>query len=181
MSFQMLSGDLSQLIGSYLLEDKTKTIHKIFFDKKDDALKVLLFGEVKDLNYIDINDKNNEIPYTNNMIMKFVNNFLKKKNEKTSAARMNINFFHDEIQDRNIIKICCYTHDGLKIAEITDGFPLTIISKYVFIHFLCGNLHPNFPVIWGVKVLNKKLIVREYKTIQEEIIKKYFEKNTIKK
>jgi len=34
-----------QIIGSYLLEDKNKTIHKIFKNRKGDDLQVLLFGE----------------------------------------------------------------------------------------------------------------------------------------
>ena len=48
--------DIMQLIGSYLLEDPNKTIHKIFKDKQDDDLQVILFGEVKDLTYINIYD-----------------------------------------------------------------------------------------------------------------------------
>ena len=46
-----LNSDIMKKIGSYLLEDKNKTIHKIFKNRPDDDLQVLLFGEVKDLTY----------------------------------------------------------------------------------------------------------------------------------
>ena len=46
-----LNSDIMQKIGSYLLEDKNKSIHKIFKNRPDDDLQVLLFGEVKDLTY----------------------------------------------------------------------------------------------------------------------------------
>ena len=38
-----LNSDIMQTIGSYLLEDKKKTIHKIFKNRPDDDLQVLLF------------------------------------------------------------------------------------------------------------------------------------------
>ena len=58
--------DLMQKIGSYLLEDKNKTVHKIFKNRPDDELQVLLFGEVKDLTYINIYSSDNEIDYPMN-------------------------------------------------------------------------------------------------------------------
>ena len=44
--------DIMQKIGSYLLQDPNKTVHKIFKNRPDDDLQILLFGEVKDLTYI---------------------------------------------------------------------------------------------------------------------------------
>ena len=47
-SFTSLPRDIIiEKIGSYLLEDKNKTIHKIFYWNKDDNLQVLLLGEVR--------------------------------------------------------------------------------------------------------------------------------------
>ncbi len=45
MKLSDLPSDLMEKIGSYLLQDKKKTIHKIFYEKKDDNLQILLFGE----------------------------------------------------------------------------------------------------------------------------------------
>ena len=50
MKLSDLPSDVMEQLGSYLLQDKNKTIHKIFHEKKDDNLQVLLFGEVKKLN-----------------------------------------------------------------------------------------------------------------------------------
>ena len=44
MKLSDLNSDVMQKIGYHLLEDKNKTIHKIFHEKKDDNLQVLLFG-----------------------------------------------------------------------------------------------------------------------------------------
>ena len=46
-----LPSEVMEQIGSYLLQDKNKTVHKIFKNRPDDDLQVLLFGEVKDLTY----------------------------------------------------------------------------------------------------------------------------------
>jgi hypothetical protein len=37
MGFTCLNSDVMEKIGSYLLEDKNKTIHKIFYENKDDT------------------------------------------------------------------------------------------------------------------------------------------------
>ena len=60
--------DVMQLIGSYLLEDKEKTIHKIFKKKDDDDLQVVLFGEVKDLTMY---DKENKIGHYSYILHKY--------------------------------------------------------------------------------------------------------------
>ena len=49
IKFSDLPIDIMQKIGSYSLQDKNKKIHKIFKNRPDDDLQVLLFGEVKDL------------------------------------------------------------------------------------------------------------------------------------
>ena len=61
-----LRSDIMGKIGSYLLEDKNKTIHKIFKNRKDDDLQVLLISEVKDVTYISIYSSDNEIDYQMN-------------------------------------------------------------------------------------------------------------------
>ena len=61
--FSDLPHDLiHEKIGAYLLEDPNKKIHKIFKNREDDELQILLFGEVKDLSYINLNNRN-EINY----------------------------------------------------------------------------------------------------------------------
>ena len=53
--------DKKQKIGSYLLQDPNKKVHKIFKNRPDDDLQLLLFGEVKDLTYINIYNSDNKI------------------------------------------------------------------------------------------------------------------------
>jgi hypothetical protein len=53
--------DIMQKIGSYLLQDPNKKVHKIFKNRPDDDLQLLLFGEVKDLTYINIYNSDNKI------------------------------------------------------------------------------------------------------------------------
>ena len=78
MKLSDLNSDVMQKIGYYLLEDKNKTIHKIFHEKKDDNLQVLLFGEVKKLRFIDIDNVDNEIPYTNDNMKVYINTILQQ-------------------------------------------------------------------------------------------------------
>ena len=92
MKLSDLPSDVMEQLGSYLLQDKNKTIHKIFHEKKHDNLQVLLFGEVKKLNYIDIENFDNEIPYTNENMKKYINRILKKYYCNQVCTRMTINF-----------------------------------------------------------------------------------------
>ena len=86
--------DIMQKIGSYLLEDKYKTIHKIFKNRPDDDLQVLLFGEVKDLTYINIYSSDNTIDYPMNYkLLDYVNYILKIKGIKTTLEKMKVNFY----------------------------------------------------------------------------------------
>ena len=77
MKLSDIPSDVMEQLGSYLLKDDEKTIHKIFKDRKDDDLQVLLFGEVKDLTYVNIHDCHNEIDYEmNDKIKKFKKKYI---------------------------------------------------------------------------------------------------------
>ena len=89
-----LNSDIMQKIGSYLLEDKNKTIHKIFKNRPDDDLQVLLFGEVKDLTYVNIYSSDNEIDYKmNDKLKNYVNFILKAKGIKSTCQTMRVKFY----------------------------------------------------------------------------------------
>ena len=95
-----------QKIGSYLLEDKNKTIHNIFKNRPDDDLQVLLFGEVKDLTYINIYNYDNTIDYPMNYkLLDYVNYILKVKGVKLTLEKMKINFYHHEYKYMNEAKV----------------------------------------------------------------------------
>ena len=94
-----LNSDIMQKIGSYLLEDKNKTIHKIFKNRPDDDLQVLLFGEVKDLTYVNIYSSDNEIDYKmNDKLKNYVNFILKAKGIKSNCEKMRVQFYITHIQ-----------------------------------------------------------------------------------
>ena len=83
-----LPSEVMEQIGSYLLEDKNKTIQKIFRNRPDDELQVLLFGEVKDLTYINIYSSDNEIDYPMNYkLLDYVNYILKVKGVKLTLEK----------------------------------------------------------------------------------------------
>ena len=97
-----LNSDNMQKIGSYLLEDKNKTIHKIFKNRPDDDLQILLFGEVKDLTYVNIYSSDNEIDYKmNDKLKNYVNFILKAKGIKSNCEKMRVQFYI-HIQNPNI-------------------------------------------------------------------------------
>jgi hypothetical protein len=94
MKLSDLNSDIMQRTGSYLLEDKNKTIHKIFKNRKDDDLQVLLFGEVKDLTYVTIYSSDNEIDYQmNDKLKNYVNFILKTKGIKSNCEKMQVQFY----------------------------------------------------------------------------------------
>jgi hypothetical protein len=127
-------------IGAYLLEDPNKTIHKIFKGKEDDELQVLLFGEVKDLSYININDCRNEIDYQMNDKLKNYTNFILKVNGiESTCQKMRVNFYlepiyiigsnkslreriNDGFRDTRNVRIKFYDKTGDKIAEIFKSY-----------------------------------------------------------
>ena len=149
-------------IGSYLLKDPNKTIHKIFHEKKDDNLQLLLFGEVKKLNFVDIDNYTNEIPYTNDKVKNYINIFFKNNYCNKVCTRMTINFF--QIAGPIRVIICGYNSKDEKIANIArwesyDEYDF----EYLFNDFIWLNSH-----------MKNKKIIKEYKRIKEEIINKYF-------
>ena len=95
--------DIMQKIGSYLLQDPNKTVHKTFKNRPDDDLQVLLFGEVKDLTYINIYNSDNTIDYPMNYkLLDYVNYILKVKGVKLTLEKMKINFYHHTYKNPNI-------------------------------------------------------------------------------
>ena len=126
-------------IGTYLLEDPNKTIHKIFENRKDDDLQILLFGEVKDLRYINIYDSNNEIEYEmNDKLKNYVNFILKANKIKSNLKKMKCKFYIEQIKpmyfnhslnknrykisDKLIFKIKFYDEIGDEIVELYDRY-----------------------------------------------------------
>ena len=162
MKLSDIPSDVMYKLGSYLLEDKKKTIHKIFHEKKDDNLQVLLFSEVKKLNYIDIDDVDNEIPYTNDNMKVYINTILQQNKCNEVCTRMTINFYHCYGSIRIII--CGYNSKDVKIAKI-DYFETC--NQYDFDYLF------RF-LIWCNSDFKNKNIIKEYKRIKEEIINKHF-------
>jgi hypothetical protein len=157
-----LPSDVMEQLGSYLLQDKNKTIHKIFHEKKDDNLQVLLFGEVKKLRFIDIDNTDNEIPYTNDKVKDYINIIFKNKKCNEVCTRMTINFYqrYGPIN----VKICGYNSKDVKIAKIDYW---ETYKQYDFDYLFRG-------FIWRNSNVKNKNIIKEYKRIKEEIINKYF-------
>ena len=149
-------------IGSYLLKDPNKTIHKIFHEKKDDNLQLFLFGEVKKLRFIDICDYDNEIPYTNDKVKNYINVFLKNSYCNQACTKITINFYQS--YGPVTVIICGYNSKGEKIARFVRwGSCVEYDIDYLFKN--CWHTHSD--------IKNKK-IIKEYKRIKEEIINKYF-------
>ncbi len=162
MKLSELPSDVMEQLGSYLLQDKNKTIHKIFHEKKDDNLQVLLFGEVKNLRFIDIDNVDNEIPYTNNKVKDYINIIFKNIKCNEVCTRMTINFY--QIYGSINIKTCGYNSKDVKIAKIDHW---ETCKQYDFDYFFRG-------FIWRNSNVKNKNIIKEYKRIKEEIINKYF-------
>jgi hypothetical protein len=170
-----LSCDIMQQIGSYLLEDKNKTIHKIFKDKQDDDLQVLLFGEMKDLTYVNIHDSSNKIDYPmNDKLKDYVHWILKAKGSKSTCEKVKVNFYeyrykhyYPEIK----VVIIFLNKKEKEIASIEqasyhDGPFNSKQYKYTF-----SFKHDNG---WSKQSIQKKDIIDEYETISKDIINKYF-------
>ena len=173
-----LNSDIMQKIGSYLLEDKNKTIHKIFKNRPDDDLQVLLFGEVKDLTYVNIYSSDNEIDYKmNDKLKNYVNFILKAKGIKSTCQTMRVKFYLEPThigynnRDTRIIKIKFYDEKGDEIAEISLNH--SILVEY---RLKCFYNHDTDKWISQSvsQTIQKKDITDEYESIKEEIINKYF-------
>ncbi len=162
MKLSNLPSDVMEKLGSYLLQDKNKTIHKIFHEKKDDNLQVLLFGEVKKLRFIDIDNTDNEIPYTNDKVTVYINTILQQNKCNQVCTRMTINFY--ESYGPIIIIICAYNSNDIKIAKINY---CKLYKEYDFYFLFRG-------FIWRNSNVKNKNIIKEYKRMKNEIINKYF-------
>ena len=163
MKLSDIPSDVMYKLGSYLLEDKKKTIHKIFHEKKDDNLQVLLFGEVKKLRFIDIDNVDNEIPYTNDNMKVYINTILQQNKCNEVCTRMTINFYQCYGPIRIII--CGYNSKDVKIAKI-DYYQC--YEKYYQIDYLFRGF------IWCSSNVKNKNIIKEYKRMKDEIINKHF-------
>ena len=170
-----LPSDIMQQIGSYLLEDKQKTIHKIFKDRPDDDLQVLLFGEVKDLTYINIYDCHNKIDYPmNDKLKSYVNYILKTKGAKSTCEKMKVNFYvyrYKHYHPERKVEILFLNKKDKEIASIEE----TIYSdgpfdSKIFKHLLSFKHDDG----WSKQGIQKKDIIDEYKTIRKDIMNKYF-------
>ena len=170
--------DIMQKIGSYLLQDPNKTVHKTFKNRPDDDLQILLFGEVKDLTYINIHDCHNEIDYEmNDKIKNYVNFILKAKGIKNTCQTMRVKFYLEPThigynnRDTRIIKIKFYDEKGDEIAEISLNH--SILVEY---RLKCFYNHDTDKWISqsASQTIQKKDITDEYESIKEEIINKHF-------
>jgi hypothetical protein len=169
-----LNSDIMQKIGSYLLEDKNKTIHKIFKNRPDDDLQVLLFGEVKDLTYVNIYSSDNEIDYKmNDKLKNYVNFILKVNDVKLTIEKMKLNFyietkhFKRSFMDYRKIRIVFYNEEDKQIAAIENN--------YYYLGGSCNyTLSYRHNNTWRKQGIQKNDIIKEYNYIQDEIKKKYF-------
>ena len=198
IKFSVLPIDIMQKIGSYLLEDKNQTIQKIFRNRPDDELQVLLFGEVKDLTYVNIHDCHNEIDYEmNDKIKNYVNFILKAKGIKNTCEKMRVKFYleptyiigcnkslreriNDGYRDTRIVKIQFYNKTGDKIAEIFKShyyvkglFSPKLEYNYRLKYFYNNDTHKLKSQSVDQTIL-KTDIIKEYNDIRDQIIKKYF-------
>ena len=169
-----LNSDIIQKIGSYLLEDKYKTIHKIFKNRPDDDLQVLLFGEVKDLTYINIYSSDNTIDYPMNYkLLDYVNYILKIKGIKTTLEKMKVNFyietknFKRHFMDYRKIRIVFYNKDDKEITVIEN----TYYSLGGSCNYTLTYRHNN---TWKTQNIKKKDITDEFDSIEQELYYKYF-------
>ena len=175
-----LNSDIMEKIGSYLLEDKNKTIHKIFKNRPDDDLQVLLFGEVKDLTYVNIYSSDNEIDYKmNDKLKNYVNFILKAKGIKSNCEKMRVQFYIHTFQNPNIterrVEINFYNKEERRIAAIHEVYHIgrgLLGTGGGYHHELMYKESDDHP--WKKQGIQKNDIIKEYNYIQDEIKKKYF-------
>ena len=173
-----LNSDIMKKIGSYLLEDKNKTIHKIFKNRPDDDLQVLLFGEVKDLTYVNIYSSDNEIDYKmNDKLKNYVNFILKAKGIKSNCEKMRVQFYIHTFKNPNIkerrVEINFYDKEDKQIAAIHEVYRIgrgLMGTGGGYHHKLMYKLNDK----WNEQGIQKNDIIKEYNNIEDEIIEKYF-------
>ena len=171
-----LPSEIMEQIGSYLLEDKSKTIQKIFRNRPDDELQVLLFGEVKDLTYINIYNYDNTIDYPMNYkLLDYVNYILKVKGVKLTLEKMKINFYHHEYKYMNEAKVIIefYNKEDIQKVVIKEVYHIGrgIMGTGGGYNYVLSYRHDNK---WTEQNIKKKDITDEYESIKKEIINKYF-------
>lgn len=115
------------------------------------------------MNYIDIDNRENEISYINDKVKDYINNIFKNNKCNEVCTRMTINFYQSDGPNRIII--CGYNSKDVKIAKIDYCPPY---DKRHQIDYLCEDLD------WGRSNIKNKDIIKEYNIIHDEIINKYF-------
>ena len=152
--------DIMQKIGSYLLEDKNKKIHKIFKNRPDDDLQILLFGEVKDLL---LYDEENRIGHYSHILKEYIKYILHVKGITTMLETMEVNFY--DTCSSIIVKIKMRNKKKEVLAVIET------INSYGKIKYLLKYKLKNE---WMEQNIMKKDIIDEYESIREQVINKYF-------
>lgn len=173
-----LNSDIMQKIGSYLLEDKNKTIHKIFKNRPDDDLQVLLFGEVKDLTYVNIYNSDNEIDYQmNDKLKNYVNFILKAKGSKRNCEKMRVQFYIHTYKNPNIqeirVTINFYDKEDKQIASIKEVYHIGRGLMGTGGGYHC-KLSYKLNDKWNEQGIQKNDIIKEYNDIRDQIINTYF-------
>ena len=172
-----LPSEVMQQIGGYLLQDPNKKIHKIFKNRPDDNLQVLLFGEVKDLTYLNIYSSDNEIDYPMNYkLLDYVNYILKVKGVKNTLEKMRVNFYvhtykNPNIKDAKLI-IKFLNKQDKEIATIEQVYHIGgIMGVGGGYNYVLSYRHENK---WNKQKIQKNDVIKEYNVIHDEITNKYF-------
>ena len=152
--------DIMQKIGSYLLQDPNKTVHKTLKNRTDDDLQVLLFGEVKDLL---LYDEENRIGHYSHILKEYIKYILHVKGITTMLETMEVNFY--DTCSSIIIKIKMRNKKKEVLAVIE-----TVNSYGKIKHLLKYKLKNE----WMEQNIMKKDIIDEYESIREQVINKYF-------
>ena len=152
--------DIMQKIGSYLLQDPNKTVHKTFKNKPDDDLQVLLFGEVKDLL---LYDEENRIGHYSHILKEYIKYILHVKGITTMLETMEVNFY--DTCSSIIVKIKMRNKKKEVLAVIE-----TINSYGKIKHLLKYKLKNE----WMEQNIIKKDVIDEYEAIRQRVINKYF-------
>ena len=155
-----LPSEVMQQIGGYLLQDPNKTVHKIFKNRPDDDLQVLLFGEVKDLL---LYDEENRIGHYSHILKEYIKYILHVKGITTMLETMEVNFY--DTCSSIIVKIKMRNKKKEVLAVIET------INSYGKIKYLLKYKLKNE---WMEQNIMKKDIIDEYEAIREQVINKYF-------
>ena len=155
-----LPNDIMQKIGSHLLQDPNKTVHKIFKNRPDDDLQVLLFGELKDLI---LYDEDNRTGHYSHVLKEYIQYVLHVKGMTTKLETMEVNFY--DTCSSIIVKVKMRNKKKEVLAVIE-----TVNSYGKIKHLLKYKLKNE----WMEQNINKKEVIDEYESIREQVINKYF-------